>query len=164
MCGIVPIGALVAGDGLAALALERHTTTDSREHAWQEVEFTMFYRALYGRYLQQGIDERDARQKAYSEVRGYLGKGSMSASGVRQLSAPTGQPDTSEQNAQSGLVATRHDGSVKASVRAYLDANPGLDKLSVNQVLATLKTAGVQAGRTTLADVLQERKSTTEMP
>lgn len=49
---IIPIGALVAGDGLAALALERRTTTDHREQAWQDAEFTVIYRALYGRYLQ----------------------------------------------------------------------------------------------------------------
>jgi hypothetical protein len=53
---IIPIGAPVAGDGLAALALERRTTTDAKEQAWQEVEFTVIYRALYGRYLQQGIE------------------------------------------------------------------------------------------------------------
>ena len=39
-----------------------------------------------------------------------------------------------------------------------LDANPDLDQLSINQVLSALKNAGVQAGRTTVAEVLQERK------
>jgi hypothetical protein len=39
---IIPIGALVAGDGLAALALERRTGNDFREQRWQEVEFTVF--------------------------------------------------------------------------------------------------------------------------
>ncbi len=146
---IIPIGALVAGDGLAALALERRTTSDTKEQAWQEVEFTVIYRALYGRYLQHGIAERDARQKAYGEVRGYLGKGS--ASPVRQLSAPSGQ------NGHSGQESGRN-GQVKARVHAYLDSNPGLEALSVNQLLATLKDSGVQAGRTTVADVLQERK------
>lgn len=48
--------------------------------------------------------------------------------------------------------------NVKASVRSYLDEHPGLDQLSVNQVLMTLKQSGVQAGRTTVAEVLQERK------
>jgi hypothetical protein len=151
---IIPIGALVAGDGLAALALERRTTTDSREQAWLEVEFTMFYRALYGRYMQQGIEEHDARQKAYSEVRGYLGKGTPSA--VRQLSAPTGQPG---QNGHSGQEPNVQSRNIKARVRAYLDANPGLEALSVNQVLVTLKEAGVPAGRTSVAEVLQERKT-----
>lgn len=153
---IIPIGALVAGDGLAALALERRTTTDTREQAWQEVEFTMFYRALYGRYLQQGIEERDARQKAYNEVHGYLGKGSMSApagqAGQNGRAEATGR-------APNGHLAVLSPGSAKARVRPHLDTNPHLDQLSVNQVLMALKAAGVQAGRTTVAEVLQERKT-----
>lgn len=80
-------------------------------------------------------------------MRGYLGKGSVSA--VRQLSSPSGQPG--QANGQAG--------SVKARVHVYLDANPRLEQLSVNQLLASLNDAGVQVGRTTVADVLQERKS-----
>lgn len=77
-------------------------------------------------------------------MRGYIGKGSVYA--VRQLSAPSG----SHPNGQAV--------SVKARVHAYLEANPSLEQLSVNQVLLVLKDAGVQAGRTTVADVLHERK------
>ncbi len=156
---IIPIGALVAGEGLAALALERNAQADPKEELWQEVEFKVVYRAVYVRYLQQGIAERDARQRAFSEVRGYLGKGSGQVSGVRLLSAPNGQNGqetehrTDGQSGQNGRI-----GQVKAGVHAYLDATPGLDQLSVNQVLTQLKTAGVKAGRTTVAEVLQERK------
>ena len=107
---IIPIDALVAGDGLAALALERRTTSDAKQQAWQEVEFTVIYRALYGRYLQQGIPQMEARQKASGEVRGYLGKGMVSA--VRQLSAPTGQ------SAQDGHPG--HGSTVKGSFFIHL--------------------------------------------
>jgi hypothetical protein len=155
---IIPIGALVAGDGLAALALERRTTTDAKEQAWQEVEFTVIYRALYGRYLRLGIAQNEARQKAAGEVRGYLGKSTVSA--VRQLSAPSGHPGQNEHSRQeNGQHPNGQAGSVKARVHAYLDANPGLEQLSINQVLTALKEVNVQAGRTTIADVLQERKS-----
>ncbi|MBZ0285043.1 MAG: hypothetical protein K8L97_30185 [Anaerolineae bacterium] len=58
---IIPIGALVAGDGLAAL--ERRTTSDAKEQAWQEVEFTVIYRALYGRYLQQDFPQMEHGKK-----------------------------------------------------------------------------------------------------
>jgi hypothetical protein len=152
---IIPIGALVAGDGLAALALERRTNSDAKEQAWQEVEFTVIYRALYGRYLRLGIAQNEARQKAAGEVRGYLGKGSLSA--VRQLSALSGHPGHSGQ--ENGRHPNGQTGSVKARVHAYLDANPNLEQLSVNQVLTALKEVNVRAGRTTIADVLQERKS-----
>jgi hypothetical protein len=152
---IIPIGALVAGDGLAALALERRTTADAKDQAWQEVEFTVIYRALYGRYLRQGIAQNEARQKAAGEVRGYLGKGAVSA--VRQLSAPTGQSGHGGQ--ENGQPESGQSSKVKGRVHAYLDTHPDLVQLSVNQVLVALKEAGVQAGRTTVAEVLQERKA-----
>mgnify|MGYP001172364241 FL=1 len=150
---IIPIGALVAGDGLAALALDRRTGSDFREQRWQEVEFTLIYRAVFVRYLQQGIGQRDARQRAASEVKGYLAKGSVS--GARQLPA---RNERSGQNGQGANEWNGHQGSVKDHVRTYLDANPDLTQLSVNQVLFALKNAGVKAGRTTVAEVLQERK------
>jgi len=166
---IIPIGTLVAGEGLAALALEQRSGSDFREQRWQEVEFTVIYRALFVRYLQQGIPERDARQRAFSEVRGYLGKGSPSVSGVRMLSAGSGQNGqesgqqvnghlTDGQTGRRAKQADRLNGSVKQAVKAYVDANPDLERMSVNQVLSALQSAGVQAGRTTVAEVLQERR------
>src|SRR5512147_2343735 len=61
---IIPIGTLVAGEGLALLALEQQTGTNYREQRWQEAEFTVIYRAIFVRYMQQGLPERDARQRA----------------------------------------------------------------------------------------------------
>lgn len=37
---IIPIGAQVAGEGLAAIVLERKSGSDFREERWREVEFT----------------------------------------------------------------------------------------------------------------------------
>lgn len=149
---IIPIGTLVAGDGLAALALEQNAGHDYREQRWQEVEFTVIYRAMFVRYLQQGLQERDARHRAFSEVKGYLGSGSPS--GVRMLSAPNGQGG----QIANGQKMNEQVNSVKGQVRAYMDANPDLAQYSVNQVLSVLQSAGVRAGRTTVAEVLQERK------
>ena len=152
---IIPIGALVAGEGLATLTLERHATTDYREMRWQEAEVTVIYRAVFVRYLQQGLSERDARQRSITEVRGYLGRGSLS--GVRSLS---GENDhrTDGQSEQTYPKGNGQTGSIKQQVRAYLDANPPLEQQSINRVWAALKSAGVQAGRTTVGEVLQERK------
>lgn len=151
---IIPIGALVAGDGLAILALERRSSNDFREQRWQEVEFMVIYRAVFVRYLQQ-LPERDARQRAYAEVRGYLGKGSTS--GVRLLSAGSGQTGQ-EANGHNGHSPNRQNGTVKQGIRAFLDEHPGLDQQSINDVLSVLKEAGVQAGRTSVSEVLAERK------
>jgi len=144
---IIPIGTLVAGDGLADLTLEQGEQTDFRERQWQEVEFTVVYRAVFVRYLQTGLDERDARRRVLSEVKGYLGTGQSSA--VRLLSAGTGQSEHRTNG--------RH--GVKACVREHLDSNPALEALSVNQVLSELTSAGVRAGRTTIAEVLAERRN-----
>jgi hypothetical protein len=118
------------------------------------VEFTVIYRAVFVRYLQQGLQERDTRQRAATEIRGYLGKGSSPASRVRLLSASTGQTP----NGQDGHSTNGHNGGVKQGIRAFLDANPGLKQQLINQVLAALKEARIQGGRTTVGKVLQERK------
>ena len=142
---IIPIGTLVAGEGLAAIVLERRIGVDYREVRWREVEFTLIYRAVFVRYLQHGLPERDARNKAFSEVKGYLGRGSSSA--VRLLSAG---------NEQSGQAANGQPNGVRGKVHAYLVANPDAVQMSVNQLLSVLREQGVRAGRTTVAEVLQE--------
>ncbi|MCZ7538790.1 MAG: hypothetical protein M5U29_02495 [Anaerolineae bacterium] len=147
---IIPIGTLVAGDGLADLTLEQRERIDFRERQWQEAEFTVIYRAVFVRYMQAGLDERDARRRSLSEVKGYLGTGRSSA--VRLLSAGNGQGE------QSGL-RTNRSGSVKERVHEHLDTYPALEELSVNQVLSELRNAGVKAGRTTVAEVLAERRN-----
>jgi hypothetical protein len=148
---IIPIGALVAGDGLAAIALARRGGNEFREQAWQEVEFTVVYRAVYVRYMAQGLLERDARHRALTEVKGYVGN--SRPSGVRLLSAQNGQ---SEQGANGQADTTMS--TVKGRVRAYLSAHPETTQLSINQVVAALASAGIKAGRTTVSEVLKEIK------
>ena len=61
-------------------------------------------------------------------------------------------------NGQNGHKTGEQAGRVKGQVHAYMDENPDLAQLSINQVLSALESAGVQAGRTTVAEVLQERR------
>ncbi len=142
---ITPINALIAGNGLAAFALERRGGTDFREIRWHEVEFTVIYLAVFVRYLQSGLPDREAKGRALAEVKGYLGSGTMFT--VRALSTGSEQA-VNEQPAE----------RVKAKVRAYLVDNPDAVQLSVNQLLSTLNEQGVQVGRTTVAKVLREVK------
>jgi hypothetical protein len=144
---IIPIGALVAGEGLAALALQQRSGTDVREIRWREVEFTVVYRAVFVRYLQGGLPDREAKNRALAEVKGYLGAGSLSA--TRLLSAGSGQ---------TGQRVDGHPPSVKAKVRAYLTEHPDSAQLTVRELQSQLTKQGVRAGRTTVAEVLQERK------
>jgi hypothetical protein len=144
---IIPIGALVAGEGLAALTIERQMGVDLRELRWREVEFTVIYRAVFVRYLSLGLPDREAKVRALSEVKGYLGAGTTS---VRALSAG------SEQGGQA--ANEQPNNGVKGKVRAYLTANPAAAQLSVNQLLSALSEQGIRAGRTTVAEVLREIK------
>ena len=98
------------------------------------------------------IFDRDAKLKAMAEVKGYLSAGN--SSGVHVLSAGSAQPEHGEQESR-----VQTPGS-KASVRAYLDANPDARQLSINQVLSLLHDRGIRTSRTTVAEVLREgRKS-----
>src|SRR5450631_3512272 len=86
---IIPIGALVTGEGLATLVLERRGSSDFQQLRWREVEFKTVYRAVYVHYLQHGLVEREAKVRALAEVKSYLAESSVPA--VRLLSAESGQ-------------------------------------------------------------------------
>ncbi len=144
---IIPIGTLVAGEGLALLVLEQRTGLDTRESQWQEVAFTTTYRALFVRHLQSGLPDKDARHKALAEVKGYLSAGRPS--GVRSLSAGSGQD---------GQANGQPENSAKVIVCRYLEQHADAEQLSVNQLWERLHREGVQVGRTTVAQALKEQK------
>ncbi len=118
-----------------------------REAQWQEVAFTTTYRALFVRHLQSGLPDKDARQKALAEVKGYLSAGRPS--GVRSLAA--GSEQVGQANGQPA-------NSAKATVGRYLEQHPDSEQLSVNQLWDRLQVEGIKAGRTTVAAVLKERR------
>jgi hypothetical protein len=149
---IIPIWSFVASEGLALLVLEHCSDLNLREAECLELAFQKIYRAMFVRYLQRGLQGRDARLMALAEIKVYLSVGS--SSGVRALSAGSVQPVHSAQSSSIQLSGA------KASIRAYLDANPGARELSINQVLAMLSNRGIRTSRTTVAEVLREfRKS-----
>ena len=150
---IIPIGTLVAGDGLADLTLQKRENTDFREVKWQEVEYEVIYRAVFVQYMQQGLTEKSARKRSLSAVHGYLG--SVQTSSVRLLSAPSEQTG---QSAHNGHHANGQSGSVKETINEFLDTHPEVSELSVNGVLDALQEAEVKAGRTSVAEVLRERR------
>src|SRR5258708_37328520 len=139
---IIPIGALVAGEGLALLVLERRNSFNLREAQWSEVAFLATYRAMFVGYLHSGLPDREAKLKAMAEVKGYLSAGN--SSGIRVLSAGTGRPEHSTPEISVQLSGT------KASIRAYLDANPNAAHLSINQLLPILHNHAIRTTPTTV--------------
>jgi hypothetical protein len=98
------------------------------------------------RYLQQGLDQRDARLRATAEGQRLFGQGQC----VRCPVAVRSDRTVGKTDGQAGRVKTQ--------VRSYLDAHPDAAVLTVRQVLSNLGSEGIRAGRTTVAEVLQERK------
>ena len=150
---IIPIGTLVAGDGLADLTLETRENRDFREARWREVEYNVVYRAVFVQYMQQGQSEKSARKRALSAVQGYLSTAQPSP--VRLLSAQSGQ---SEHRTHTTHQANGQSGSVKEAIISHLKEHPELVNYSVNGVLNALHEAGVSAGRTSVAEVLREQR------
>ncbi len=144
---IIPTGARGAGEGLAILVLEKREGVTFPELRWREVEFTVTYRALFVRYLQTGLPDREAKLKAMAEVKGYLT--SVRPSTVRSLS--TGDEQHEQANEQ-GV------NTVKPLLRQYLDEHADAQQLSVNQLWERLQDEGTRVGRTSVAKVLKERK------
>jgi hypothetical protein len=94
-----------------------------------------------------GLPNKDARQKALAEVKGYLSAGRLS--GVRSLSAGNGQ---------GGQTNGQPANSAKATVCRYLEQHADVEHLSVNQLWVRLQQEGIQVGRTTAAQALKEQK------
>ena len=84
-----------------------------------------------------GLPDKDARQKALAEVKGYLSAGR--SFGVRSLSAWSGQ--TGQMNGQP-------PNSAKSTLRRYLDEHSDAEQLSVNQLgVAILNYSQAAASR-----------------
>lgn len=138
---IIPAGALVAGEGMANLLLESRSRDASQaELRWREVELDVLYRALYALYVSR-MEAAEARNRAYSESRGYLGRSPF----VRSLPSVAQKP-----NERTGK---------QALVRSWLDAHPECRSLSVSVCWKRMANDGLKVGRTTVAEVLKNREA-----
>lgn len=165
---IIPAGAIVAGEGLATLMLERDQTGTFYDAKWREVETVILYRAMFGRYVQTGLLPKDARDRAQAEVKGYFGIGAVQSRAVvfaavqtphtvQALPAPhTVRPNTAQAE-QTAQVPNTSSGK-KAEILSFVQANPSAAQLSINALMVQLRTVGIVAGRTTVAEVLREIK------
>lgn len=159
---IIPIGTAVAGEGLAALFLERRESGDLLEKRWQQDRPMVEFEALRDAALASGITPGRAQKWAES-IAFYARADSVGHGG--HLSAPdaTGHgADTSGRTPYSQADAGGHGTGQGYSKRMdarervwqHLEENPDDVDLSV-RALADM----VGVGKTTAADVANEYKA-----
>lgn len=155
---IIPVGTGVAGEGLAALLLERRATGDVIERRWRLVAAEIEFTALRDAALNEGIPARRAIEWA-GRITGYM----VADVSVRpQLSAADngGQPDADGQADRLLSAGQQRTGSgyarasdARERVKAYLAAHPEAMGRPVREV-----AEAVGVGKTVTGDVMKEMR------
>jgi len=163
---VIPLGATVAGEGVAALILERRERGDLMDQEWRRVRIEMEFVALRDSAVQLGIPPGQAARWAASLVRdnmpqvSALPSDTSDASG--RLAAINPVENTSEvtkEPVRNGQLADGHghgqgygrNPKARDKVLTYLSENPSATGLSVRELAAA---SGV--GKSVAAVVLSE--------
>jgi hypothetical protein len=159
---IIPIGTAVAGEGLAALFLERRETGDLLETRWQQDRPMVEFEALRDAAIALGITP--GRAQKWAETIAFYQRADVSGHGGRvSATDATGQtPDTSGRITHQRADVSGHGTGrgyskrmdARARVRQHLEDNPDDADLSV-RALADM----VGVGKTTAADVRNEYRA-----
>jgi hypothetical protein len=118
----IPIGTLVAGEGIAGLLMRGRKSSDKLEAQWNEVERGVLYRAFFEAYVQAGLKPGEARRQATLTANGFV-----EAKTSRDTTV-TGS-DSSDRNRDRSL-------SKRDEARRLLADNPDLHGLSLRQLEA----------------------------
>jgi len=125
---IIPIGTVVAGEGLAALFLERKQTGGLLDERWQLVSAEVEYLALRDAAISQGIPPGKAARWA-AQISGY-------GRPIHLEVKDTGrQPDIKRTDVEprSGQTYTKRM-DARSAVRDYLEDHPDAAELSVRSL------------------------------
>jgi len=157
---IIPVGTIVAGEGLATLLLERRVQGDLLELRWREEAVTVEFAALRDAALMSGMTPgravRWAEQVAsVPRPQASVTSGTSAVSGAdtdnyrtnEAVRNASGSPDSGHGTGQ----GYSKNMSAREIARAYIEANPDALKLSVRQFA---DAAGL--GKTVAAEVMAE--------
>ena len=157
---IIPVGTIVAGEGLATLLLERRVQGDLLELRWREEAVTVEFAALRDAALMSGMTPgravRWAEQVAsVPRPQASVTSGTSAVSGAdtdnyrtnEAVRNASGSPDSGHGTGQ----GYSKNMSAREIARAYIEANPDALKLSVRQFA---DAAGL--GKTVAAEVMRE--------
>lgn len=148
---IIPIGTMVAGEGLAALFLEQHERRDSLDERWRAVSAEVEFYALRDAAIAAGHTPVKAIRWA-AQITGYGLSDNVRLSGVSAADTHrTDQRTNDSENGHSTGQGYRKQMDARQKVHRFLEEHPDALEWSVRTVA---NRAGV--GKTVTAKIMSE--------
>jgi hypothetical protein len=151
---IIPIGTVVAGEGLAAHVLEGKQAKTELDNEWAEVEQLEVYRAAYSYLLKHNVNPRDAQRRAGSATQNLFNRPLPPDTLNVELESSTQSASVMPSVTQSRTIlrtpkraaspVRRQD--ARMAVRLYLEQNPLDANLSVRQLAQKVGVSKTIAG------------------
>jgi hypothetical protein len=69
---IIPLGTVIAGEGIASLIFERDTSRDSSEEEWETAQFEELRKAFFQALVQSGVKPTEAKRQAITLAGGFV--------------------------------------------------------------------------------------------
>lgn len=123
---IIPIGTVVAGEGLAALILQGKKDQSDLEQEWLAVQQINVRSLVYSRLLEAGFNARDAGRKATSMTANLLArpeKADAERTDERTAKRTRGKSSSGKRRADARMA-----------IREYFSNNPDVARKSVRQI------------------------------
>lgn len=146
----IPVVTWVAGEGLAALFLDRRKAGSLLEEKWREVELEEVRRALYAELINRQMPSREARQLAESMATAYT----VSRIKLKDVQRPQLSATVSAEASSKHPLVDKSN--VRAAMRQYLIEHPDAVGLSARQL--SIAVTGSDRSRTVASEVLRDVK------
>jgi hypothetical protein len=145
---IVPIGAAVAGEGLASLVFDRQHHGETLDEKWDQVRGSIEREELYKFFTAQGVTPGKAGQLADNYVKFNSSK-QIPENKPNSASDAPDQPDKSADK-KSEVAKPRQKGAFQSALN-WLAQNPNV----VNEITVDQLAAQVGVGRSTAGEALK---------
>ncbi len=140
---IIPLGTVVAGEGLAALFFDRDVASDALDQRWSEVEFHELRKAYFAAYTKRGVKPGEAKRQASMLASGFLDRSQpLPASQTEQDSSQT--PGQTKRARAKQLLAENPEW-MTLPLRVLQDRT-GLDKSAFEHAKKQLHSNGREHG------------------
>lgn len=113
---IIPIGSVIAGEGLASFVLEGKKSDEDVVNEWNETEQISTYHIAFSYLVQQGMNARDAKRKAGAAVKNYFAD-------QGKKSAPADNEGTTKRRSVPAATRQRR-ADAKMAARKYFEEHP----------------------------------------